>query len=205
MLIKGAPEWLIKEGIKFISNTNQELTVDNNVYESIYSQLSIWSDQCFRNIALCYYNVDFNPYENNELIKNPFEKFKTENYVLYGIVGIQDPLRSTVKESIDKCKQAGITVRMVTGDNPQTAFAIAKESGIIEENTPKDKMDYHVITGNEFNQKSGGVREVFFGKNYEGYGKHDKYEIANIDDNDIEAKKKEALQLIKEGHNLKKK
>jgi len=30
---------------------------------------------------------------------------------------------------------------MVTGDNPQTAFAIAKESGIIEEDTPKDKID----------------------------------------------------------------
>jgi len=57
------------------------------------------------------------------------------------MVGIKDPLRSTVKDSIAKCKMAGITVRMVTGDNSETAFAIAKDCGILEENIPKAKMD----------------------------------------------------------------
>jgi len=160
---------------------------------------------CFRNIALCYYEVDFEPFVDGELIKNPFEKLKQENFILYGIVGIQDPLRATVKDSITKCKSAGITVRMVTGDNAQTAFAIAKECGILPEDTPKDKMSVHVISGSDFNKMTGGTREVFYGPGYEGYGKHDKYEIANIDDNDIEAKKKEALQLMKEGVHLKKK
>jgi len=110
-----------------------------------------------------------------------------------------------VKESISKCKLAGITVRMVTGDNSQTAFAIAKECGILDENTPKDKMSHHVISGSDFNKLSGGTVEVFYGNNYEGYGKIDKYEIANIDDKLIEEKKKEALKLIKEGNSLKKK
>jgi len=56
------------------------------------------------------------------------------------MVGIKDPLRSTVKDSIAKCKKAGITVRMVTGDNSETAFAIAKDCGILDENIPKSQM-----------------------------------------------------------------
>lgn len=57
------------------------------------------------------------------------------------MVGIQDPLRASVRESIDKCKKAGITVRMITGDNAETAFAIAKECGILPENTPKSEIN----------------------------------------------------------------
>jgi len=79
------------------------------------------------------------------------------------MVGIKDPLRSTVKESISKCKIAGITVRMVTGDNSETAFAIAKDCGILDENIPKSSLDEFVITGQRFNQLSGGTREVFLG------------------------------------------
>jgi len=75
-------------------------------------------------------------------------------------VGIQDPLRSTVRDSISKCKYAGITVRMITGDNAETAFAIAKECGILDENLPKADIDQYVITGQKFAELSGGTREV---------------------------------------------
>lgn len=53
--------------------------------------------------------------------------------VLDGIVGIADPLRPEVPDAIRKCQRAGITVRMVTGDNLATAVAIAKEAGIFTE------------------------------------------------------------------------
>lgn len=48
-----------------------------------------------------------------------------------GLVGIMDPLRPGVSDAISKCHQAGITVRMVTGDNLLTAIAISKDAGII--------------------------------------------------------------------------
>jgi len=57
------------------------------------------------------------------------------------LVGIEDPLRSTVAESITKCKKAGITVRMITGDNKETAFAIAKKCGILDSNIAKADLD----------------------------------------------------------------
>ncbi|OHW93661.1 calcium-translocating p-type ATPase [Colletotrichum incanum] len=52
------------------------------------------------------------------------------NLVFLGIVGIQDPVRSGVPEAVRKAQHAGVTVRMVTGDNIVTAQAIATECGI---------------------------------------------------------------------------
>ncbi len=49
----------------------------------------------------------------------------------YGVLGIKDPLRPDVKEAVTHCRNAGIMVRMVTGDNVVTARAIARECGIV--------------------------------------------------------------------------
>jgi len=76
------------------------------------------------------------------------------------MIGIKDPLRSSVKDAIAKCQSAGITVRMVTGDNDQTAFAIAKDCGIVPPDTMKSEMVNCVINGTQFEALSGGTREV---------------------------------------------
>merc|ERR1711907_172994 len=54
-----------------------------------------------------------------------------ENLILIGVVGIKDPLREEVPGAVEQCKAAGITVRMVTGDNVLTAKHIARECGIL--------------------------------------------------------------------------
>uniref|UniRef100_A0A8C6TAF5 Calcium-transporting ATPase n=1 Tax=Neogobius melanostomus TaxID=47308 RepID=A0A8C6TAF5_9GOBI len=64
------------------------------------------------------------------------------------IVGIEDPVRPEVPEAIRRCQRAGITVRMVTGDNISTARAIANKCGILN---PGD--DFLCMEGKEFNQK----------------------------------------------------
>ncbi|KAJ1530908.1 hypothetical protein ONE63_005748 [Megalurothrips usitatus] len=64
------------------------------------------------------------------------------------VVGIEDPVRPEVPEAIRKCQRAGITVRMVTGDNVNTARSIAMKCGIIK---PGD--DYLILEGSEFNRK----------------------------------------------------
>uniref|UniRef100_A0AAQ4QWY0 Calcium-transporting ATPase n=1 Tax=Gasterosteus aculeatus aculeatus TaxID=481459 RepID=A0AAQ4QWY0_GASAC len=64
------------------------------------------------------------------------------------VVGIEDPVRHEVPEAISKCQRAGITVRMVTGDNINTARAIATKCGIL---LPGE--DFLCMEGKEFNQQ----------------------------------------------------
>ncbi|XP_077452048.1 plasma membrane calcium-transporting ATPase 1-like isoform X1 [Stigmatopora argus] len=64
------------------------------------------------------------------------------------VVGIEDPVRPEVPEAIRKCQRAGITVRMVTGDNINTARAIASKCGILH---PGD--DFLCLEGKEFNRR----------------------------------------------------
>lgn len=52
--------------------------------------------------------------------------------VLLGLIGFLDPPRSGVDKSIAKCKSAGVTVMMITGDQKTTATSIAKEIGVIK-------------------------------------------------------------------------
>ncbi|CAI0464604.1 unnamed protein product [Linum tenue] len=68
-------------------------------------------------------------------------------YTCIAIVGIKDPVRPGVKESVAVCRSAGIVVRMVTGDNLTTAKAIARECGILTD-------DGLAIEGPEFREKS---------------------------------------------------
>ncbi|KAL6433968.1 hypothetical protein ACFW04_005856 [Cataglyphis niger] len=64
------------------------------------------------------------------------------------IVGIEDPVRPEVPDAIRKCQKAGITVRMVTGDNINTARSIALKCGIFKPNE-----DFLILEGKEFNRR----------------------------------------------------
>eukprot|EP00090_Calanus_glacialis_P005343 TRINITY_DN1414_c0_g1_i2.p1 TRINITY_DN1414_c0_g1~~TRINITY_DN1414_c0_g1_i2.p1 ORF type:complete len:1169 (-),score=188.50 TRINITY_DN1414_c0_g1_i2:1887-5393(-) len=70
------------------------------------------------------------------------------NMTCFCVVGIEDPVRDEVPAAIVQCQRAGITVRMVTGDNINTARAIATKCGIIK---PGD--NYLVMEGKEFNKR----------------------------------------------------
>lgn len=70
-----------------------------------------------------------------------------------GIFGIADVIRPEVPKAIQQCKTAGITVRMVTGDNKDTAKAIAKQCGLIDDND----TDALVIEGPKFSELTGGI------------------------------------------------
>ncbi len=67
-----------------------------------------------------------------------------------GYVGIRDEVRPDVPEAVKTCNDAGITVKMVTGDSPETATAIARETGIFR--------DGKVMTGPEFRELSDEKR-----------------------------------------------
>ena len=72
---------------------------------------------------------------------NNFEAIE-QNLTLFGICGIKDPARPEVRESIEKCKEPGIRVFMITGDNQTTAEAIARDVGIFEADEDISKKSY---------------------------------------------------------------
>jgi len=78
---------------------------------------------------------------------------ETHDLTLLGIFGIKDIIRKEVPPAVEQCRRAGIKVRMVTGDNKDTARAIAKECHIIDPNDPQSI----VMEGPEFIQRTGGV------------------------------------------------
>jgi Ca2+-transporting ATPase len=69
-----------------------------------------------------------------------------------GYVGIRDEVRPDVPEAVRTCQKAGIKVKMVTGDSPVTATAIARETGIL--------TDGNVLTGSEFRDLPDKDRSV---------------------------------------------
>ncbi len=63
------------------------------------------------------------------------------------MVGIKDPIRQAVPDAVKRCFEAGVRVRMITGDNSETAVAIAKEAGILQLDWKPTEGDYTVMTG----------------------------------------------------------
>jgi Ca2+ transporting ATPase len=112
-------------------------------------------------IAHADYTVD----EYNRL-KNANNGFSTEadrealeqNLVLIGIYALQDPLRDEIIPSVKICHRAGINIRMVTGDNLDTAKAIALEAGILD---PREaNKQYACMDGKTFREACGGLRKI---------------------------------------------
>ena len=87
------------------------------------------------------------------------------------IYGLQDPLRDGIREAIAKCHAAGINVRMCTGDNIDTAKAIAKDAGILPANfdDTEDIHEYTCMTGHDFEELVIGSKTIIDDDHPKGY------------------------------------
>jgi sodium/potassium-transporting ATPase subunit alpha len=82
--------------------------------------------------------------------------FPMENYIFVGLISLMDPPKESVPFAIKKCQSAGIKVIMVTGDQPPTAAAIAKQIGIITMKTNEDLKE-EGYDSNEALQKANAI------------------------------------------------
>ncbi|GMN72261.1 hypothetical protein TIFTF001_053522, partial [Ficus carica] len=81
------------------------------------------------------------------------EKLEESGLTLLGLVGLKDPCRPGVREAVDTCTAAGVSIKMVTGDNMHTARAIAIECGILK---PGEDLESNeaVVEGIQFRNYS---------------------------------------------------
>ena len=115
---KGALEYLIKK-CKFIQNNQRIYRLSGLEKKKILEHNKNMASNSLRTIAFAYKKVD-------SFAKDNFE----EDLVFIGFAGMEDPPREGVKEAISQCYSAGIKVKMITGDNKETALSIAKEIGL---------------------------------------------------------------------------
>jgi len=159
IFIKGASEWILELSDKLLNLKESNVVNfenDGSTKLSIENAINKMASKALRTIGIAYKEVDF-----NSLNKEPDEKgvydWEKSGFTLVGICGIKDVIRPEVPGSIEKCRTAGIEVKMVTGDNKVTAEAIAREIGLIRDEDGDSKI---VMEGPEFLRLIGGVIQV---------------------------------------------
>ena len=134
---KGSFEEILKRSKKALIN-NKIVKLTSKEIEKYKSIEESMSKDALKVLALAYKEID-------RKIVNKKDYFEEENdLIIVGLVGLKDPVRKNIKQSIDICKSANIRPIMLTGDNLETAYSIAKEVGIcknIEECINASELD----------------------------------------------------------------
>ncbi|CAH8315409.1 unnamed protein product [Eruca vesicaria subsp. sativa] len=136
---KGASEIVLAACDKVVNSSGEVVPLDEESIKYLNVTINEFANEALRTLCLAYMDL-----ENGF---SPDDAIPASGFTCVGIVGIKDPVRPGVKESVELCRRAGITVRMVTGDNINTAKAIARECGILTD-------DGIAIEGPVFREKS---------------------------------------------------
>ncbi|TKY62412.1 Calcium-transporting ATPase 12 [Spatholobus suberectus] len=126
---KGAAEIILAMCSNYIDNNGIEKSLDEerSKLEKIIQGMAASSLRC---IAFAHMQVsediDYNDKEKAHQI------LRKDGLTLLGIVGLKDPCRPDVRKAVETCKLAGVSIKMITGDNVFTATAIATECGILD-------------------------------------------------------------------------
>lgn len=144
MYTKGASEIIVKKCTSNLDAEGRVVNFSQRDRGSLQKKVIEPMAKCaLRTIGLAYRDLEpgFDLEDEANLLNN---------LTLISIVGIEDPVREEVPRAIRKCQNAGICVRMVTGDNIVTARSIAEKCGIIG----KDDQESLVLEG-KFQHKKG--------------------------------------------------
>ena len=139
VITKGAPDVLLDRCTKFYNDGMIE-NLNYSKRNNLKNRNEELANKALRVIAVAYIDLDILPQSLDE-------NFIENNLIFVGFIGMIDPPREGVKESIKKCKEAGIKIAMITGDHIATAKAIAEDLGILKKNEI-------CITGKELDQIS---------------------------------------------------
>ncbi|PAV73722.1 hypothetical protein WR25_04645 [Diploscapter pachys] len=153
---KGASEIITKRCKYFLGRSGKlEAFSQKDAETLVRNVIEPMASDGLRTICVAYkdYIPQGQPKEENQIYYSgepnwDDEEKITADMTAIAILGIQDPVRPEVPAAIIKCQEAGITVRMVTGDNINTARSIATSCGIL-----KPGEDFIALEGKEFNAR----------------------------------------------------
>ncbi|XP_027344582.1 calcium-transporting ATPase 9, plasma membrane-type isoform X7 [Abrus precatorius] len=154
---KGAAEIVLGTCTQYVDSNGQLQSIEEEkaFFKKAINDMAAHSLRC---VAIAYRSYKLEKVPSNEEDLDQWSLPENE-LVLLAIVGIKDPCRPGVKDAVKVCTDAGVKVRMVTGDNLQTAKAIALECGILASN--EDAVEPNIIEGKKFRELSEKEREQF--------------------------------------------
>lgn len=130
-LVDGKARVFTKGALDSILSICNKISINGNILDftpeyknKILENSNVMSDKALRVLSFAYKDTS-----KENIVLDSLEK----DLIFIGMVGMIDPPRLEVKDSIKLCKSAGITPVMITGDHKNTAFAIANELGIAED------------------------------------------------------------------------
>ena len=141
MHVKGAPELVLKHCSKIRLEVGESPIEDS--MEMVEQQLSNYQSQAMRTLGFAYRYLDRN--EMDAMFDG--EQLAVVDLCYLGTVAIADPVREEVPDAIKDCIDAGIKVKIVTGDTSATAREIGRQIGLWNEGDTEEK---NMITGKEF-------------------------------------------------------
>lgn len=145
-ITKGAPDLLIQKCSHILLN-GEVVPFTEELKKKVLDTNINFSKQALRVLAVAYKVFDKLP---DNLDPENIEK----DMIFVGLSGMIDPLRPEAKEAIKLCKKAGIDIKVITGDYKETAFAIARDLGLVE-------SEDEAMMGEELNKISDEeLREV---------------------------------------------
>lgn len=134
---KGAQEVILARCTKLVGENAEPTDLTEENRDEMTATALAYSRRGMRCLGLAYRDLPagFDLESLSTSVKNSdgSEAYEAEtDLVAVGLVGIEDPIREEVPDAIAKCYTAGIDVRLVTGDNPNTAVSIAFQAGILQ-------------------------------------------------------------------------
>ena len=141
LYVKGAPE-IVLSNCNRVELPGGKFATANEQRPAVEAKLLEYQSMAMRTLGFAYQvlddDADTAPYADGRL--------SGTDLTFLGFVAISDPVRADVPEAVQRCLDAGVDVKIVTGDTSGTAREIGRQIGICDSNTP----DTAIITGPEF-------------------------------------------------------
>lgn len=166
-LTKGAPEILL-ERCAYMQKGRDIVEMTSQMKKELLREIKKLQLKSMRTLGFAYKNIDISAmqvattYDDEIAISECLEPYENDrNLIFGGFVGIIDPLRDGVKESIQIAYDAGVKVKMLTGDNINTAVAIGEEIGLLDDGKKAVEATYiDILTDEELREEINDISIV---------------------------------------------
>lgn len=138
LCVNGAPEYLL-EAATSVHTEDEVVPMSAALQKQFADAIEAHTKRGERLVAVAYKAVDWDEIDEERTTQ------VLEEIVFMGLLVFHDPIREGVRESIEGVRRAGAQVRLVTGDNPNTARSVARMVGIL----PSDDADAEVCSGDD--------------------------------------------------------